>query len=166
MYTVLFFLIKFVVPLFHGYGAAFFFNIFYDLRQFFPCNGNHLHQKGRRINAVFAFDVSADRKAAGRFPADHGVCGIHSGGNVLESHRDLIAFLSKSLRHLIQHMGRADITHHRACPAFILDQVIVKQHKDIVWMKEPSCIVNHADPVSVAVGGNANVTFFVKHIIL
>ena len=51
-------------------------------------------------------------------------------------------------------------------PAFIFNEVIIQQYQDIVRMQEIPHIVDDADPVRIAVGRNAQITFSVQHIIL
>ena len=47
-----------------------------------------------------------------------------------------------------------------------IDVSAEQKYKDIVWMKESSCIVDHTDPVCITVCCNSDVTVTVQHIVL
>ena len=105
-----------------------------------------------------------DGKAAGAFAADDGPGLVHLGGDPLEAHRYLIADLPKGGRQPVQQMGGGNVAHRRAPPALVLEQVVVQQHQHHVGGHIAALLVNDAQAVRVAVGGNAQIAPVVHHI--
>ena len=87
-----------VRALFHVDLAVLLADVLSNLRKLLPADCHHLHQKGRRVNAVLAVDMALHRQTTGGLAADDGIGLLHLCGNVLKAHRHLVAFLVERLR--------------------------------------------------------------------
>ena len=128
--------------------------------------GHHLHQQGGGVDAVFALDVAPDGEAAGALAADDRPGLQHLARDVLEAHRDLVALLAEPLRNGVQQVGGGQVAHRRPVPALVLQQVVVQQHQNLVGVEELPPVVDNAQPVGVAVGGDADVAAVLQHEVL
>ena len=131
-----------------------------------PGDAQHLHQQRRGVEAVLAEDVPPHRQAAGGFAADEGVAGLHARGDVLEAHGHLHALFAELRGHPIQQVGGGHIAHRRAPPALVFQQIVVQQHQYLVGADVAAPLVDHAQPVRVAVGGDADVGVVLQHRLL
>ena len=124
----------------------------------------HLHQQSRCINAVLTVDVSPDGHTAGRLAADDRVGLRHFSGYMLESHGDFITFLSKCPGYPVQQMGGGNIADTGACPAPVLQQIVIKNHQQHIGVEVIAVFIHHAQPVCITVGGNAHMASMLCHI--
>ena len=60
-------------------------------------------------------------------------------------------------------MGGGDVAHRRAPPSLVLEQVVVQQHQHLVGGDVVALLINDAQPVRVAVGGDAQVGMVIPH---
>ena len=124
---------------------------------------DHLHKQGGGIHAVLAVDMAPHGEAAAALAAQHRVHLINLGGDVLEAHGHLIAGLSKGAGHRVQQVGGGHIANHRTLPALVLVEIPVQQHQNFVGADVLSVAVDHAQPVPVAVHGDAQIVAAVDH---
>ena len=58
------------------------------------------------------------------------------------------------------------VAHHRAPQSFVADQVIVQQHQNVVGMEKMPLVIDHAQPVRVAVRGDSQIVVPLHHLVL
>ena len=134
-----------------------------QLRHGFAGDGQHLHQQRGGVDAVLAGDMPPHGHAAGGLAADDRVGLRHLRGHPFEAHRHLIALLAQTLRHPIQQVAGGVVADAGAVPAPVLHQIVVQQHQQLVGGDEPPLVVDNAQPVGVAVGGDAQIAVLVQH---
>ena len=109
--------------------------------------------------------MAPDGQTAGGLAADDGVGLRHLGGDVLEAHGDFVALLTHILCDPIQQVGGRVVAHAGAGPAAVFQQVVVEQNQQGVGMEERALLVDDAQTVGVAVGGNAQIAAVVHHVV-
>ena len=156
----------------HGEGSLFVIKLTVFLRDLPVQLGNgfsryrqHLHQQGGGIDTVFSRDVAPDSHAAGGFAADDGIRLRHLCGDILEAYGNFVAFLPQVLCYTVQQMGGGIVTDTRTAPSPVFQKVIIQQHQQRVRMEIVAFFIDDAQAVRVAVGGNAQITAVVHHIV-
>ena len=149
--------------LLHHEGAVAPGDVRVDLRERLAGAGDHLHQQPGGLDAVLAGDVAAHGEAAGGLPADHGVGLGHLRADPLEADGHLVALLAVRLGDPVQQVGGGHVPHDGAGPALPGQQVLVQQHQHLVGADVGAGVVDDAEPVRVAVGGDAEVGAALEH---
>ena len=108
-------------------------------------------------------DVPAEAKATRLLAAQHGVGLHHLGRHELESDRDLVDLDPELLRQLVGHRGHVQGPHHGSPPAADLEEIEHQQRVDLELVDEAAALVDDADPVGIAVGGDAEVVATGSH---
>ena len=124
---------------------------------------DHFDKEGSGIDGILSVDVSAHGKSSRGFAAEDRVIAVDARGDVLESNRYLVTFLSKGSRDLVQHMRGCEVAHDRALPTLNRAEVVIEQAKDLVCVDVSSRSVYHAKAVAVAVKGDTEVIFSLYH---
>ena len=96
-------------------------------------------------------------KTTGRLTTQYCVGLIDLRRDIFKAYRHFIANLAKGFCYHIQHMSGRQISNYRTFPTFILMQIIIQHAKDLVGVDIPTVGVDDAQPVSIAVGGNADI---------
>ncbi|CSA45561.1 Uncharacterised protein [Vibrio cholerae] len=82
---------------------------------------------------------------------------------MFKAHRHFKAPLTMIGGDLIQQMCGCDVTHHRTFPAFVLQQVVVKQDQHFVRVNKVAFFIDDAKAVRIAIGADTDVITFVFH---
>ena len=120
--------------------------------------GRHrLDQQGAGVDPVLAGDVTAHGQTSGGLSSDDGAGLGHLGADPLESDGHLVADLPVGGRDPVQQVGGGHVAHGRARPTLVGQQIVVEQNQDLVGGEVGALVVDDAQAVGVAVGGDAQV---------
>ncbi len=109
--------------------------------------------------------MAPDGQTAGGLAANNGSGLRHFRGDVLKAYGHLITNFIVILGYPIQQMGGGVVPYAGTLPAPVFQQIVVQQHQQGVGVEERTVFVNDAQPVSVAVGSQAQVAVVLHHII-
>src|ERR1700681_1363637 len=107
--------------------------------------------------------MASEREAAALLAAEHGIGLRHLWPDVLESDIELVDLDPEPLAELVHHRGRDQRADDIALQPSLLDQVHHQERHHLQLVDEGAALVDDADPVGVAVIGDAEVEAAFPH---
>jgi len=138
-------------------GSDALFEVGQDLGERLLVAQDHVGEEEAGEDPVALGDVAAEAEAARLLPAQHGVDLHHLGRDVLEPDRHLVDGDAELLGELVGHRRHVQGADHGPTHAPDLEQVEHQQGVDLELVDEAAALVDDAQPVGVAVGGDAEV---------
>ena len=143
--------------------AEFVFHAGHDRRQRQSEVRDALGDQQPRENAVALGNEVAESDAAALFPADQNVARQHQVSDVFEADRRFVQRRTEGLGDAFDEPGGRKSLHDFAAHLFLANQIEREKREDLVRRNEIAPLVQHAQPIAIAVVAERDVVLARQH---